>query len=96
VDPKRARQLEHLEQLLLRRPELQRPADVLADARYEQVRRGRIDRQADEFLDLRVERGRALRHSGELGERLEEDGVGVAQGLPPAGHAGSSQRAISV
>ena len=66
VDAQGARQLEHLHELLARRPVADRVAHVLADAGLEQVRRGGVHREQHELLDLGLERPVAPRHRREL------------------------------
>ena len=85
VDPQRARELEHLHELLARRPVADRVAHVLADPRLEQVRRGGVHREQHELLDLGLERPVAPRHRREAQVRLEEVGVDVEQALPQRG-----------
>ena len=82
MDAHRARQLQHLEQLCLGRPVLERAADVEADARLVQVRRGRVDREQNELLHLRLEMAAvAPRRGREADVRREEVGVELEQPL---------------
>ena len=55
MDPERRGELEDLEQLGLRRAQLDRPPDVDPRARLVEVRAGGVDRDEQELLDLRVE-----------------------------------------
>src|SRR5919197_634549 len=82
VDAEHRRQLQHLHDLLGRRAIPERVADVLAEPRLVEVRRGGVDRHVDQLLDLRRERSRLPRHRGEPQVRLEEVGVELEQALP--------------
>ena len=82
VDAQRARQLEHLHELLACGPVPDRVAHVLADAGLEQVRGGGVHREQHQLLDLGLQRPVAPRHRREAEIGLEEVGVELEQPVP--------------